>query len=123
MSNTLLWVLQGILALAFVVTAVRKFARSDEQIKALAWARDMQPVQVRIIGILELLGALGVILPALTGILPWLTPVAAVGLVILMLGAAATNLRYRLYPPVVSNLVLLILAGVVAYGRFVSPRP
>jgi hypothetical protein len=62
------------------------------------------------------------IVPMLTGILPGLTPLAAVGLAVLMLGAAWINLRLRLYAALGANLVLLALAGLVAYGRIVFIR-
>jgi len=116
--NTLLWVLQGLLALVFLVTGARKLLRTDAQTRAVPWVGNTPVVVVRAIGVLELLGAIGVVLPALTVIWPWLTPVAAVGLVGLMLGAAWVNLRARLYTPIAVNAVLLILAVVLAYGRF-----
>jgi hypothetical protein len=66
---------------------------------------------------LEVLGAIGLIVPLLTGILPWLTPLAAIGLVLTMLGAMATHLRRGENQMLAVNLVLL-LAAFVAYGRF-----
>ena len=78
-----------------------------------------QPV-VKGIGVLELLGALGLILPALTGILPWLTPLAAVGLGLTMVGAALTNLHTGKPRHLIANAVLLIATTFVAYGRFVG---
>jgi uncharacterized membrane protein YphA (DoxX/SURF4 family) len=115
--NIVLWVAQVLLALVFFYSGGKKLIRSNEQIQALPWARDLSPTMVRAIGILEALCAIGVILPVLTGILPWLTPLAAVGLVLLMLGAAWINVRLMLYPAFGVNLVLLALAAVVAYGR------
>lgn len=61
---------------------------------------------------------IGIILPALAGILPWLTPWAAVGLALIMLLAAVFHLVRREYANIVFNLVLLVLAAFVAYGRF-----
>jgi len=63
------------------------------------------------------LGAIGLVLPALTGILPWLTPLAALGLVLLMIGAAFTHLRRKEYGNIAINAVLLVLAAFVVYGR------
>jgi uncharacterized membrane protein YphA (DoxX/SURF4 family) len=114
-----LWVLQVLLALVFLFSGGKKLIRSNEQIQALPWARDLSPTMVRGIGILEVLGAIGVILPVLTGILPWLTPLAAAGLAVLMLGAAWIIARLTLYPAFGANLVLLTLAGLVACGRMV----
>jgi hypothetical protein len=65
-------------------------------------------------------GAIGLILPLLTGILPWLTPVAAAGLVLTMLGAMATHIRRHENQMLVVNLVLLSLAAFVAYGRLAA---
>jgi uncharacterized membrane protein len=117
--NIILWLVTAILALAFLSSGVRKLIRSDEQLKALPWSRDLSPMMIRGISGLEILGVIGLILPALIGILPWLTPLAAVGLALLMLGAAGTNLRVGLYPVIAYNLVLLALSAFVAYGRFV----
>ena len=68
---------------------------------------------------LELLGAIGVVLPILTGVLPWLTPLAAVGLALTMLGAAITHLRRNEYPNIIVNVIIFTLAIFVVYGRFV----
>jgi hypothetical protein len=63
---------------------------------------------------------IGLVAPMLTGILPWLTPIAAGGLVLTMLGAMATHLRRGENQMIVVNLALLLLAAFVAYGRFVG---
>jgi hypothetical protein len=84
----------------------------------MAWVNDFSAGAVKTIGILELFGALGLILPLATGILPWLTPLAAVGLILTMAGAAITHFRRGEFPMIGINLILLLLAGFVAYGRF-----
>ena len=118
--NIVLWVVQGLLAAAFLMAGSNKLMRSKEQLKPMmAWVEDFSPQTLRIIGAVEVLGAIGLILPAATGILPGLTPLAAVGLVLTMLGAAATHLRRTEYPLIGVNAVLLLLALFVAYGRFV----
>ena len=99
---------------------VRKLIRTDAQTRAVPWVRDTPVRVVRGIGVLEILGALGVVLPALTGILPWLTPVAEAGLVLLMLGAAWVNYRAQLYRPIVANVVILLLAVILVYGRAIA---
>jgi hypothetical protein len=76
--NSALWVVQGLLALVFLYSGGKKLLRSTEQIQALLWARDLTPTMVRGIGILEVLGAVGLIVPMLTGILLWLTSRARV---------------------------------------------
>jgi uncharacterized membrane protein YphA (DoxX/SURF4 family) len=58
------------------------------------------------------------VLPALTGLVPWLTPLAALGLVLTMIGAALTHLRRAEYGPIAVTTLLLVLAAFVAYGRF-----
>jgi hypothetical protein len=71
------------------------------------------------IGLAEVLAAAGLILPGLTGILAWLTPLAAVGLVIVMVSALGFHIVRREYLNLVANLILLTLAVIVAYGRSV----
>jgi uncharacterized membrane protein YphA (DoxX/SURF4 family) len=114
-----LWVVQALLAVAFLVSGATKLSRPKEKLREnMAWVEDFSQGAVRIIGILEVLGAIGIVLPALTGIVPWLTPLAAVGLVLTMGGAALTHLRRAEYGPVAVTAILLILAAFVAYGRF-----
>src|SRR5215212_9236035 len=114
-----LWVVQVLLAAAFVVSGATKLSQPRETlVKNMAWVEDFSQPTVRIIGALEVLGALGIVLPALTGILPWLTLLAALGLVLTMIGAALTHLRRSEYSVITVPAVLLILAAFVAYGRF-----
>lgn len=114
-----LWVVQGLLAVAFLGAAVMKLSRPKEKLASnMAWVEDFSQQTVRLIGALELLGAIGVVLPALTGVLPWLTPLAALGLALTMVGAALTHLRRSEYSAIAAPVVLLVLAAFVAYGRF-----
>lgn len=118
--DTVLWVVQVLLALAFLLAGFGKATQPYEKLgQQMAWVRRFSPGTVRLIGVVEVLGAIGLIVPALTGILPVLTPVAAVGLVLVMLGAMVTHARAGENPMIVANLVLLALAAFVAYGRFV----
>lgn len=97
-----------------------KLTRSKEQLaEQMGWVEDFAQGQIRIIGMLEVLGAIGLILPGLLNIWPILTPLAGVGLVLTMVGAIITHVRRQEYPFIVMNLVLLALAAFVAYGRFV----
>ena len=84
----------------------------------MGWVEDFSQPAVRLIGAVEVLGAIGLVLPALTGILPWLTPLAALGLVLTMVGAALTHLRRKEYGNIAVNVALLVLAAFVAYGRY-----
>ncbi len=114
-----LWVAQVLLAVAFLGVGGMKLSQPKERLAASqGWVEDFSQGAVRLIGALEVLGALGLVLPALTGVLPWLTPLAALGLVLLMIGAALTHLRRTEYGNIAVNAVLLVLAAFVVYGRF-----
>lgn len=118
--NTALWIVQILLALAFGMAGIMKATQPKEKLaQQMKWVEDFAPNTVKGIGTLELLAAIGLVLPALTGILPILTPLAAVGLVLTMIGAALTHLRRKETPMIAINAVLLALAVFVAYGRFV----
>ena len=114
-----LWVVQVLLAAAFVVSGATKLSQPKEKLaQNMGWVEDFSQPAVRLIGAVEVLGAIGVVLPALTGILSWLTPLAALGLALTMVGAALTHLRRKEYGNIAVNAVLLVLAAFVAYGRF-----
>ena len=114
-----LWVAQVLLAVAFLGAGATKLSQPKEKLaKNMAWVEDFSQGTVRLIGALEVVGAIGLVLPALTRILLWLTPLAALGLVLLMIGAALTHLRRTEYGNIAMNAVLLVLAAFVAYGRF-----
>lgn len=119
--NIILWILQVLLGLAFVAAGFSHGFRS-EQMKEQAggqWVSAVPRGLLSFIAICEFLGGFGVILPAVTGILPWLTPLAAAGLAVVMLLAAGFHLIRREYPNIAFNLVLFALAAFVAVGRFV----
>ncbi len=114
-----LWVVQGLLAVAFLGAGAMKLSQPKKKLaENMSWVEDFSQPAVRLIGAVEVLGAIGVVLPALTGILPWLTPLAALGLVLTMIGAALTHLKRKEYGNIAMNAVLLVLAAFVAYGRF-----
>jgi uncharacterized membrane protein YphA (DoxX/SURF4 family) len=120
--GTALWVVQVLLAAGFLVSGATKLSQPKEElVKNLAWMEDFSQPTVRTIGALEVVGAIGIVLPALTGILPWLTPLAALGLVLTMTGAALTHLRRAAYAGIAVPAVLLLLAAFVPSGRFVVP--
>ncbi|WP_432194329.1 DoxX family protein [Streptomyces sp. bgisy027] len=117
--NVFLWILQAILAAMFAMAGVMKSTQpKDKLAEKLAWVNDFSPATVRFIGVVEFAAALGLILPAATDIAPVLTPLAASGLVITMILAAITHARRKEPPAIVFNAVLLILAALVAWGRF-----
>lgn len=85
----------------------------------LAWVDSVSDSNLRLIGILEVLIGVGLLLPQLAGILPWLTPLAAVGLVCTMIGALLLHLRRKDGAQSFVINIVLLLAAFVAYGRFV----
>ena len=118
--NIALWIVQILLALAFAMAGIMKVTQPIDRLETrMGWVKDVGPRGVRLIGSLEILGAIGLILPAVTGILPWLTPVAAVGFALTMVGAMITHGRRGEYSGIGVNVVLLVLALFVVYGRFV----
>jgi uncharacterized membrane protein YphA (DoxX/SURF4 family) len=118
--NIGLWVVQALLALAFGMAGIMKSTQPKEKLVGqMKWVEDFSPTIVKIVGVLELLAAIGLIAPMLTGILSWLTPLAAVGLVLTMIGAIYTHIRRKENQTIGINVVLLLLAAFVAYGRFV----
>jgi len=109
-----------VLALAFAIAGIMKVTQPVNRLETrMGWVKDVGPRGVRLIGSLEILGAIGLILPAITGIWPWLTPLAAAGLALTMVGAMITHGRRGEYSSIGANLVLLLLALFVVYGRFV----
>ncbi len=118
--NGMLWVLQVSIALVFLTTGLLKVSQPKEKLEQqMSWVKGARVSTVKIIGALEILGALGLILPALTGIMPWLTPLAAVGLALTMIGAIATHFQLGEYSKIWLPVILLVLTFFVAYGRFV----
>ena len=114
-----LWIVQTVLALLFLAAGAMKLTKSKEDLRAdMAWVEDVSPAQVKAVGAVEVAAALGLVLPAATGILPVLTPLAAAGLGIVMVLAAATHLRLDEGSKVPPNVVLGALALFVAIMRF-----
>jgi uncharacterized membrane protein len=115
-----LWIAAGLLAVAFLAAGLMKITGKREQmIERMPWVADFSQGQVKAIGAVEVLGAIGLILPALTGIAPVLVPLAATGLAITMVLAAVMHLRRGDgAASVVPNIVLFALAVFVAWGRF-----
>jgi hypothetical protein len=113
--NIALWIAQGLLAAIFLFAGGMKFVMSIEemtkQIPMPGWF-------LRFIAVCEVLGALGVILPGLLRIRPGLTPLAAAGLVIIMIGATVVTLATGDIATALIPLVVGLLAAFVAYGRW-----
>ena len=122
--NVVLWVLAAVLAALFLVSGGMKIVRSKDRLAAAGqdWVESFSPGMVTLIGALEVAAAAGLILPPVTGIAPVLAPAAAIGLVLVMIGAVVVHGRRREIPNVAVNIVLAILAAVVAWGRL-GPYP
>ena len=118
--NVVLWIIAIVLALAFLAAGFMKLTRSREQLVASGsgYVEDLSTGTVKAIGAAEVLAAIGLILPGITGIAPILVPLAATGLVLLMIGAIITHARRKEPQMVIVNVVLLALAAIVAWGRF-----
>lgn len=121
--NIALWIAQGLLALVYVVAGGLKVVRPRGQLVASGnfdWMKDSSDAGVKAVGLVEILGALGVILPWLTGVAAILTPIAAIGLVVVQIGALRVHLVRHERRPLPANVFLLLLAAFVAVGRFVG---
>ncbi|MGH3212095.1 MAG: DoxX family protein [Trebonia sp.] len=117
--NVALWVVASVLAAVLLLAGGMKVAVPREKLlDIMAWARTWQDTRFKALGVVEVLGAIGLILPRALNIAPVLTPVAAVGCAIVMFGATIVHTRMKDYTGIAMPGVLLILAVVVAAGRF-----
>jgi putative oxidoreductase len=112
--NIALWIAQALLAAAFLMAGGMKLVTPMEQLTA---TMPMSGLFLRFIGVVEVAGAIGVVVPAATRIQPRLTIFAALGLLIVMVGAFITHLTRSEYSSLVAPLVLGALAAFVAWGR------
>lgn len=117
--NIALWISQGILAAMFLLSGTLKLGQSKERmIETGQTGVVFFPLPViRTVAALELVAVAGLLLPGLTGVAPLLTPAAAIGLGVVMAGAAASHSRLKEPRAVATNLVLLALCVFVAWGR------
>ena len=116
--NTALWIIQVLLAAAFGLAGVLKATRGRKLKDRMPWVEDFSDRTVRFIGVMELLGAIGLVLPAATGIATWLTPLAAIGLAVIMVLAVGTHLRRKEPQVLPANLLIVLLGAFVAWQRF-----
>jgi uncharacterized membrane protein YphA (DoxX/SURF4 family) len=117
--NIVLWIVQILLAAAFLMAG---FSKAFQPIEALGqmipWTLDIPLALVRFIGVSELLAGVGLVAPVLTGIKPHLTILAAAGIILVMVSAVIFHLARGEYSYIIFNLVLLAVAAFVAYGRW-----
>jgi uncharacterized membrane protein YphA (DoxX/SURF4 family) len=116
--NIALWIVQVLLAGMFLMAGAMKAFQYERAKASLPWVKDVPRELTTFIGIAELLGGLGLLLPAITGILPWLTPLAGAGLALVIILAIGFHASRREPQAIGFNAVLFILAAFVAYGRF-----
>lgn len=118
--DVVLWIIAGLLAVAFLGAGFMKATKSRSELQPkMAWVEDFSDSAVKGIGVAEALGAVGLVLPALTGIAPILTPIAATGLLLTMIGAVVVHLRRGEGMGAAAPALLLgVLSAVVAWGRF-----
>jgi len=124
MMNLALWIAAGLLAGVALAGGISKTFVPKEKLDAHpgSWTADASVGFVKTLGVLELLAAVGLILPAVVDIAPVIVPVTAVCWVLLMVGAMITHGRLGQFKLVMLNSVYLALAGFVAWGRFFGPE-
>jgi uncharacterized membrane protein YphA (DoxX/SURF4 family) len=115
-----LWIIAAALAAVFAASGLMKLFMAKEKLigSGFGWAETFSPAAIRLIGVAEIAGAIGLILPAAVHIASVLVPIAAVGLVLVMVGAATVHARRKEFPMVAGNTILLVFAAVIALARF-----
>jgi uncharacterized membrane protein len=117
--NAALWAVQVILAIMFMMVGAMKLMKDkDELAEKVGWVEDFSQGTIRLIGTAEIMGAIGLIVPALTGLAPILTPLAASGLAVVAIGAMVVHIRRREYPMALMVVTLAAMSVFVAWGRF-----
>lgn len=115
--SIVLWVGQAVLAALFVMSGLAKVVQPIGRLTArYPWVEDFRPGTVRLIGVLEVLGAVGLVVPAATGVVPVLTPAAAAGLAVLMLLAVVVHVRRHERRGIVVAGIVLVLTALVGGG-------
>lgn len=120
--NITLWIITGLLTAVYLLSGFGKLFVPREKMAAMAeaarWVLDFNPGTLKAIGALEILGAVGLILPALLGIAPILVPLAATGLALIMTGATVMRIRRGETKAALGDGGYLALTAFVAIGRF-----
>lgn len=117
--NISLWVAQGILAAIFLMAGSMKATQPIETLAgSMSWVNNFQSSMVRFIGTMEILGAIGLLLPSILRIKPILTPIAALGIILIMVFAFIYHVIHAEYPLLGVNIFLGAIAGFIAWGRY-----
>ena len=126
MRNTILWILQIFLGVYFVAVGILHFIVPEGLPSVMEWMYDLSDTMHVISGTAEILGGLGLILPSITRIRPELTVWAAVGLMVVMAGAAVYHIGREEWQSLPGNLLTFAVLGFIAYGRWrlepIGPR-
>jgi hypothetical protein len=114
------WIVAGLAALAFIAAGLMKLVRPLAALKesGMGWVDDFSTPAVRLIGLAEVLGGIGLIVPVLTGIAPLLSPIAALCLTIIMIGGVVVHIR-RHEPPAAAIVVTLLAVAAGVLGLLV----
>lgn len=123
--NLSLWIVAGLLAAVFLFAGSTKLFIPRKKLAEApggGWVLDFSAGFVKALGAVEILGAVGLTLPALLDVAPVLVPLAALGLGVIMVGAAAVEFRRQEFKHVLVNLTYLALIAFVAWGRFFGPE-
>lgn len=121
--NIALWIITGVVAVAFASGAAGQLLLPKERYRALGpsqhWADDFSAGKIKAIGTIKLIGVIGLVVPPLVGVAVILSPLAACGLALLMSGAATTRFRRSEWGYMVGDMTFLLAFAFVAWGRFV----
>lgn len=120
--NTILWIGQSLLAALFLYSGVMKSTQSEQKLVASGQTgvEGLSQALIRFIGIAEILGAAGLVLPVLMNVMPVLTPLAAIGLGLIMILAAIVHYRRNEKRTALQNLLILLVCLFVTYGRLTN---
>jgi uncharacterized membrane protein YphA (DoxX/SURF4 family) len=117
--NITLWIVQMLLASSLIWSSWMKLFQPVQQLAAMwPWAGEVSPSLIKFTGIVDLLGGLGLVLPAGLRIQPKLTPIAAMGIIALMICASAFHISRGESGAIGPNIVFALMAGFVAWGRW-----
>ena len=117
--NIALWIVAGVFAFGYIAGGIVKLTMPHEKYAAkLGWPEDFTPGNVRFMGVVEVLGGIGLVLPGLVGVAPVLVPVAASCRARDMSGAITERIRRGEYKELVGDLVFLAAMVFIAWGRF-----
>lgn len=120
--DIVLWIITGALTLAFGAGALGQLLLTKERYRAVGpsqhWVDDFSTGKIKAIGTIKLIGVVGLIVPALTGIASFLSPLAACGLMLFMAGAATTRFRRSEWAYMAGDIGFVLAFALIAWGRF-----